>query len=57
MLFPEGSVTLHAESSTPKPAFLVRFPEDAWNSLEAAARAGGRVGISLDGSMVSDGQP
>lgn len=58
---PDGSIALNAESSAPKPAFLIRLPEDAWASLEAAAAsssdgfgAGGTVQISPDGSIVCD---
>jgi len=55
MPLPSGSITLSAGESSrqPKPAYLIKFPEDAWERLQDDKRDGGEVSVSLDGSMVS----
>ena len=54
MPLPSDSVILSAGESSrqPFPAYLIKFPEDAWASIQDAARGGGEVSISQNGSMV-----
>lgn len=54
MSFPDGTTRIIPTDhlNTLKPAYLVRFPEDAWAQLEQTALAGGSVTINLDDVIV-----
>jgi hypothetical protein len=56
MPLPSGRIPLAPgeSGSLPAPAFLVRFPEDAWNQLADAAANGSNVDFTVDGGIVSD---
>ncbi|RSH87682.1 uncharacterized protein EHS24_000196 [Apiotrichum porosum] len=47
MPLPSGTLPLAPSSSSPPPAFLVRFPEDTWNKLGAAANNGDEVTFTI----------
>lgn len=56
MPLPDGTIPLAAgeRGALPAPAFLVRFPEDTWTKLAAAAANGSEVSFTVDGGIVSD---
>ncbi|CAK9786504.1 hypothetical protein CC85DRAFT_300048 [Cutaneotrichosporon oleaginosum] len=53
MPLPSGTIPLAPgePDSLPAPAFLVRFPEDAWSQLAEAAANGGEVNFTVDGGI------
>lgn len=54
MPLPSGTIPLVQVAAPPPPAFLVRFPEDTWTKLGAAARAGEQVSFTVgDDGLVS----
>lgn len=58
MPLPEGTIPLAPGEVDvlPAPAFLVRFPEDTWTKLAAAAADGSQVSFTVDGGIVSHGR-
>lgn len=50
MPLPGGTIPLTPSEpgAVPPPAFLVKFPEDTWNKLAAAASSGAEVSFTVD---------